>query len=422
MIQAPLKTLLLGLRLHDESTEWTHVDSMKELAQLAKTAGLEVIDAVVQHRETPHPKYYIGQGKLELLKPMILEQGIRLIVTDDELSPSQSKALESELKIKVLDRTGLILDIFAQRARTAEARLQVELAQLEYLLPRLTRLWTHLSRLGGGIGTRGPGETQLEVDKRQIQLRMRTIEKKLEKTQIHRQVLRQRRDNVPILNGAIIGYTNAGKSTLLNTLTKAKVLAEDALFATLDPTTKKITLPNKDQVLITDTVGFIQKLPHQLVKAFRATLEEVGNAHFLIHVVDLSNPKYPVLIQTTQALLKEMNAHRIPQLYVFNKIDQMTEEQLQFINLRKYSPNVFISAQDPACIPEFLQGVSQFLNLDHKTLNLSIPYAHMDTVHLFHEYGCVLEETYEESVFCKVDIHSLIADKILAQAKGITIL
>lgn len=422
MIQAPLKTLLLGLRLHDESTEWTHVDSMQELAQLAKTAGLEVIDSVVQYRETPHPKYYIGQGKLELLKPMILEQGIRLIVTDDELSPSQSKALESELKIKVLDRTGLILDIFAQRARTAEARLQVELAQLEYLLPRLTRLWTHLSRLGGGIGTRGPGETQLEVDKRQIQLRMRTIEKKLEKTQIHRQVLRQRRDNVPILNGAIIGYTNAGKSTLLNTLTKAKVLAEDALFATLDPTTKKITLPNKDQVLITDTVGFIQKLPHQLVKAFRATLEEVGNAHFLIHVVDLSNPKYPVLIQTTQALLKEMNAHRIPQLYVFNKIDQMTEEQLQFINLRKYSPNVFISAQDPACIPEFLQGVSQFLNLDHKTLTLSIPYTHMDTVHLFHEYGRVLEETYEESVFCKVDIHSLIADKILAQAKGITIL
>ena len=410
----PLKTLLLGLKLYSDSPGWTHLDSIQELAQLAKTAGLEVVESVTQARENPHPRFYVGQGKFEEIKALVIELGIQLVITDDELTPSQNKSLEGELKIKVLDRTGLILDIFAQRARTAEAHLQVELAQLKYLLPRLTRLWTHLSRLGGGIGTRGPGETQLEVDKRQIQDRILVIEKKLIKTQVHRQVLRQKRENVTILTGAIIGYTNAGKSTLLNTLTDSHVLAEDALFATLDPTTKKIVLPNKDQVLVTDTVGFIQKLPHQLVNSFRATLEEVTVANFLIHVVDLSNPKFPALIETTHGLLKEIKAEAIPQIYVFNKSDQVSQETLESLDLTPYSPHVIMSAHNPEHVSLLHKALVTFLNQDHKILTLSLPYSQMNLLDLFHQYGIVLEEEYAEKIHLKVNIHALIADKILS--------
>ena len=224
---------------------------------MAKTADLRVVQTVIQTKETPHLKYYVGEGKLEEIKELIAGEKITLMIVDDELSPSQNKALEKELNIKVIDRTGLILDIFARNAKTFEAKLQVELAQLDYLSPRLTRLWTHLSRLGGGgVGTRGPGEKQLEVDKRQIRARMAAIKKKLEKIKSHRHLLREKREDLPAITGAIVGYTNAGKSTLLNTLTASNVLAENKLFATLDPTTKALELPSKETLLLTDTVGF----------------------------------------------------------------------------------------------------------------------------------------------------------------------
>ncbi len=411
----PLKTLLLGLKLPQETQKWTCLDSIQELSQLAKTAGLVVHDSLIQARDTPHPRSYVGEGKVQEIKQQVQDQGIQLIITDDELSPSQQKNLESELNIKVLDRTGLILDIFAQRARTAEAQLQVELAQLDYLLPRLTRLWTHLSRLGGGIGTRGPGETQLETDKRQIKERISTLQKKLKKTQRHREVLRQNRDNIPMISGAIIGYTNAGKSTLINALTAAHTLAENALFATLDPTTKHWALPNKDQVLLTDTVGFIQKLPTQLITSFRATLEEVCNAHFLLHVVDASNPKFPVLIETTQALLKELKADTLPQIYVFNKRDQVQNEASLNLLLAHYTPHVLISAQNPLDMKLLENAMVTFLQKEHTTINLTLPFSKMTILNLFHLYGRVLEETYtEHGVDIKVDIHADIGSKIMA--------
>jgi len=301
---------------------WTAEDSLAELANLATTAGAEVVGAEWQNRRHIDPNWYVGKGKAEELVSAKSETSFDLLVTDDELSPSQQKSLESLLNVKVIDRSRLILDIFAQHARTHEGRLQVELAQLEYQLPRLTRLWTHLSRTGGGIGTRGPGESQLETDRRLIRERIKKMKERVDDVRRTRETAARGRDRKLTATVGIVGYTNAGKSTLLNTLVGSVVaLAEDKLFATLDPTSRQVKLGDGQSAIVTDTVGFIHKLPHQLVDAFRATLEEVNRADVLLEVVDASDAHFAEHRTTVQTVLDELGAGDKPRVVVFNKAD-----------------------------------------------------------------------------------------------------
>ena len=408
-----LPCILLAIQNPRSKEVWTVYDSLEELSELARTAGYTALQKIVQTRPSPHPSYYIGEGKLQEVKETLIHLKVKLLIIDDELTPNQSKSLESALNVKVIDRTGLILDIFARNARTAEAQLQVEFAQLEYLYPRLTRLWTHLSRLGGGIGTRGPGEKQLEVDKRQIKTRIETVKNKLEKIKSHRDVVRSRRENVPMLSAAIVGYTNAGKSTLLNALTLANVLSENKLFATLDPTTKRLTLPQNETILITDTVGFIQKLPHQLVSSFRATLEEVLAADFLFHVVDVSHPKHQVFIETAIALLKELHADQIPVLYIFNKIDQVEDLTDIQDTLKKFTPNVCVSALEKLNFESLYSSIHRLLLPFLERVQFVIPYSEMSLVQILHEQAQIHNEMYEqEGIVMEVTVQKVLSDKL----------
>jgi GTP-binding protein HflX len=301
-------------------------ESLNELAELARTAGAEVVARFTQRLDHPNPATYIGSGKVQEIVEAIRERGANVVIFDDELSPSQQRNLEKALGVKVIDRTALILDIFATRAQTREGRLQVELAQHQYLLPRLAGQWSHLERMEGAIGTRGPGETQIETDRRLIRNRIAKIRRDLEEVRTQRELYRRRRarNNVPVV--ALVGYTNAGKSTLMRALSGADVLAEDKLFATLDPVTRRISLPSGEIVLLTDTVGFIQKLPTQLVAAFRATLEELEDADLLLHVVDISHPNAYQHVQTVEATLRELCVDRKPQLLALNKVDLLRHE------------------------------------------------------------------------------------------------
>ncbi|MFI5255054.1 MAG: GTPase HflX [Candidatus Limnocylindrales bacterium] len=301
---------------------WTAEESIDELAALADTAGAEVVGAEWQRRRHIDPNTYLGKGKAEELTTAKSETGFTLLVADDELSPNQQRALETLLKVKVLDRSGLILDIFAQHAQTHEGRLQVELAQLEYQLPRLTRLWTHLSRTGGGIGTRGPGETQLETDRRVIREKIRKLKERVEAIRRQRETTARSRDRRLVPTVAIVGYTNSGKSTMLNALVGSEAArAEDRLFATLDPTSRSVKLGEGQSAIVTDTVGFIHKLPHQLIDAFRATLEEVNRADVLLEVVDVADRHAPEHRATVQAVLAELGAGDKPRLVAYNKAD-----------------------------------------------------------------------------------------------------
>jgi GTPase len=315
------KAFLVAVDTGDDSG-WRAEDSLAELSSLATTAGAEVVGAEWQNRRHVDPNWYVGKGKAEELVAARSETGFDVLVADDELSPAQQKALEGLLKVKVIDRSRLILDIFAQHAQTHEGRLQVELAQLEYQLPRLTRLWTHLSRTGGGIGTRGPGESQLETDRRIIRDRIKKMKERVEQVRQQRATAARGRDRRLWATVGIVGYTNAGKSTLLNALVGSEVArAEDRLFATLDPTSRQVKLGEGQTVIVTDTVGFIHKLPHQLVDAFRATLEEVNRADVLLEVIDAADPHAPEHRATVQAVLDELSAGDKPRLAVFNKAD-----------------------------------------------------------------------------------------------------
>ena len=297
-------------------------ESVEELKELVKTAGAETVGTVIQNRENIHPGTYLGKGKIQELKEMVWESGATGVVCDDELSPTQLKNLEDALDTKVMDRTMIILDIFAARAKTREGKIQVELAQLRYRAVRLVGLRNSLSRLGGGIGTRGPGETKLEVDRRRIHERISQLKSELQDVERHRDVVRKQREQSGTLTAAIVGYTNAGKSTLLNKLTGAGILAEDKLFATLDPTTRALVLPGGEKVLLTDTVGFIRKLPHHLVEAFKSTLEEARYCDVILHVVDCSNPQMDMQMHVVYETLRRLDIKDKEIITVFNKVDR----------------------------------------------------------------------------------------------------
>lgn len=301
-------------------------ESLQELGRLADTAGLRVVGSATQALRRPDPATFIGRGKVTELRALRDRLPADVVVFDDALSPAQQRNLERELGCKVIDRSALILDIFAQRARSTEGKLQVELAQLEYLLPRLTRQWTHLSRLGGGVGTRGPGETQLEVDRRRVRERVGLLKRRLAAVERTRTLHREQRAAVPAPIVALVGYTNAGKSTLMRRLTGADVHVEDRLFATLDPTTRRLPLPGGVPALMVDTVGFIHKLPHQLIEAFKSTLEQVATATVLLHVVDVSHARWREHVRIVDGVLQEIGADRVPTWFVFNKIDAGAED------------------------------------------------------------------------------------------------
>ncbi len=339
---------------------WALDESMDELSLLANTAGATEVGRVTQKLDRP-THYYVGPGKLEELKAVRQESGADLVIFDDELTPTQQRNLERALGVKVIDRTALILDIFSRHARTREGQLQVELAQHEYLLPRLVGQWSHLERLGGGIGTRGPGETQLETDRRLIRQRISRLKGQLEEVRKQRSLYRAKRARAGLRVVSLVGYTNAGKSTLFNALSKAGVRAESRLFSTLDPVTRRITLPGGDVVLLTDTVGFIQKLPAGLVAAFRATLEELQEASLLLHVIDITHPKAPEQAQVVDDTLKELGLEKTPRLLVLNKIDLLAsqEQAREGLDLPVDSqhPSVLVSAAKGWNLDKLLEAI-----------------------------------------------------------------
>ncbi len=371
-------------------------ETLDELGELVETAGGVVTGEGVQKLETPNAGTYIGKGKAEDFAAWCKENQVDTIVFDDELSAAQSRNLEKIFECKVLDRTALILDIFAQRARTREGKLQIELAQLEHLLPRLTRYWTHLSRQKGGIGMRGgEGESQLEADRRKTQERIDKITEELEivRRQRSTQRLSRQRQQWPL--ASIVGYTNAGKSTLLNRLTGAAVLAEDKLFATLDPTTRRLRLPTNQNVLLTDTVGFIRKLPHDLVEAFKATLEEVVQADLLLHVVDASHPLAEEHIEAVNAVLREIGAEGRPTLMVLNKVDLLPPGDAMARFLERHPHAAIISAKTGQGIPELMAELGTALRPIREFLELAIPHERSDVIARLHEVGQVVARDYE---------------------------
>jgi GTP-binding protein HflX len=396
------RAILVGAAFGSESLEDAEI-SLDELEALADTAGADSLDRLVQKRDNPHPATYLGKGKAEEVVNIAATLDADMIIFDDELTPAQGRNLEevagvnplAERGLKIIDRTGLILDIFAQHARSAEGKLQVELAQLTYRLPRLRGWGDVLSRLGGGIGTRGPGETALEAERRAILRRMQRVKKdltELEKTRRNKRKQRARA-GVPVV--ALVGYTNAGKSTLLRTLTDAEVLIQDQLFSTLDPTTRRLQLQRNREVLLTDTVGFVRKLPHQLVEAFRSTLEEVGEAHLLLHVVDATmDPERQ--IDAVTRVLKDLELAEKPALLAFNKIDLLEEVDLDKLRGR-FPEAAYLSAVDGTGIDELLHRLEAELSKLRVEVALDIPFDRGDIVSRVHERGDVIEETYGEA-------------------------
>ncbi len=395
------RAFLVGVEIHGQNQMLGLEDSLSELALLSNTAGVDVVGELTQKLNRPHVETYIGPGKVEELKSLAEETLAEVVIFDDELSPRHQRELEKALglNIRVLDRTALILDIFAQHAHTSEGMLQVELAQYEYNLPRLTRAWSHLERQAGGgggragstggVGLRGPGETQLEVDRRAIRNRIAHLKRELEKVEAHRMRYRVQRKRSRIPTVALVGYTNAGKSTLLNRLAKSEVYVADQLFATLDPTTRRVELPGSDLALFTDTVGFIQKLPTSLIAAFHATLEEIAEADLLLHVVDISHPNALDQFQAVQKTLAEIDAAHIPMITALNKADQLQRPALARETLKKFPKAIAISALIGTGIPDLLHLIREELYESYAAIQVRLPYQQGALISLFHELGQV---------------------------------
>lgn len=393
------RVILVGVQL-DETDNVK--ESLDELAELADTAGAETVGKIIQNRETVHPGTYIGKGKIEEVRALMLAADATGIICDDELSPAQMNNLEHELECKVMDRTLLILDIFAKHATTSEGKIQVELAQLRYRASRLVGLGASLSRLGGGIGTRGPGEKKLESDRRLIRKRITALKEELSQVEKHRELLRTGRTRGKMKTAAIVGYTNAGKSTLLNTLTGAGVLSEDKLFATLDPTTRALTLDDGQQILLTDTVGFIRKLPHHLVEAFKSTLEEAKYADYIIHVVDASNPQAELQMFTVYETLRELGATGKKIVTLLNKQDQVTGSGIRDL---KADYTVKCSARTGEGLDEFKDVLAKLLAEDQIYLEELYPYSEAGKIQKIREFGSLLSEEYrEDGIFVKARV------------------
>lgn len=391
------RAILIGMEWGRNDSLWTVDDSLEELKQLADTAGATVIKKFIQKRPKPDPAFFIGRGKVQELALYAQQENIDLCIFDDELSPAQQRNIESVMGIRILDRTALILDIFAQRARTNEGKLQVELAQLQYTLPRIMGKGLMLSRLGGGIGTRGPGETKLEVDRRRIRDRIAFIKDQIEKVKAVRSLHRSKRKKNNVFEVSLVGYTNAGKSTLLNTLTNSDIYAKDQLFATLDPTTRQLTLPNKQEIIITDTVGFIQRLPHQLIAAFRSTLEVVTEADLLVHVIDVSHELYKEQAAAVHEVLKEIGAETKPVITVYNKIDKLPPDSKLADRLALEEDTVCISAAKKLNLETLQQMIESHLKSKAVEVILCIPYAETAKAAQLHETANVLEQEYTEN-------------------------
>lgn len=391
------RAILIGMEWGRNDSLWTVDDSLEELKQLADTAGATVIKKFIQKRPKPDPAFFIGGGKVQELALYAQQENIDLCIFDDELSPAQQRNIESVMGIRILDRTALILDIFAQRARTNEGKLQVELAQLQYTLPRIMGKGLMLSRLGGGIGTRGPGETKLEVDRRRIRDRIAFIKDQIEKVKAVRSLHRSKRKKNNVFEVSLVGYTNAGKSTLLNTLTNSDIYAKDQLFATLDPTTRQLTLPNKQEIIITDTVGFIQRLPHQLIAAFRSTLEVVTEADLLVHVIDVSHELYKEQAAAVHEVLKEIGAETKPVITVYNKIDKLPPDSKLADRLALEEDTVCISAAKKLNLETLQQMIESHIKSKAVEVTLCIPYAETAKAAQLHETANVLEQEYTEN-------------------------
>ena len=396
------RAVLAGVIRNTEDEE-----SLDELQELAVTAGAEVVGIVTQRRDNINTAHYIGKGKLEELKLFVEDREADLVITDDELTGTQIKNIEDYVNVRVIDRTSLILDIFAGRARTRESMLQVELAQLRYRLPRLTGLGTQLSRLGGGIGTRGPGETKLESDRRHIQNRIRAIERKMKEIERHRSLYRERRkkNQVPVV--AVVGYTNAGKSTLLNALAEADAYVEDKLFATLDPSARRLVLPSGRELVLVDTVGFIRKLPHDLVEAFKSTLEEVKYADLILHVIDAASPDMEEKVRVVERVLTDLGAVNSPKINVYNKIDLV--DVVPTVNGR----GVYISAKDKTGLDMLMQEIEKTVFSDVKIVTLLLPYDKPKEYSYLKEKANILEEAYEaRGILVKAEVGKEMMDRI----------
>lgn len=397
--EVPERAILVGVGLPGEDAE----ESMAELARLVDTARVDLIDQVIQYREHPDATYFIGKGKAEEIAGLYESSHASIVIFDVDLSPAQTRNLEEVIKGKVIDRTRLILDIFAMHAHTKEAMLGVELAQLEYQLPRLTRLWTHLSRQvsgagtrSGGIGTRGPGETQLEIDRRLIRGRMLHLKRALDKIKQNRQLERRNREDM--LTIALVGYTNSGKSTLMNALTNENLYTDDKLFSTLDPTTRVMHLSSEHNILLTDTVGFIKRLPHHLIVSFRATLEEVIEAYMLIHLVDVSRPGIQEQILAVEKVLDELGALNKPTLMVFNKIDILEDMTEMKILRHKYPNSIEVSALSGQGLDDLRARLLEIASKDEVEIDVSIPHREGQIVNYIYNHGKVIEREFSDNL------------------------
>jgi GTP-binding protein HflX len=393
------RALLIGAPIKRSTSRYETAEHLEELARLADTAGAQVVGQLTQQLDRPNPATYLGSGKIEELKQLIDATGATLLIFDDELSPSQGKNIEEITKHRVMDRAELILDIFATRARSSEAKMQVELAQLEYLLPRLTRMWAHLEKFRGGIGVRGPGETQLETDRRLINHRIKVLKHRLAETQRSRAVRRAARKDE--FRASLVGYTNAGKSSILRTLAgDNEVFVEDRLFATLDPLTRQVSLSDNQTVLVTDTVGFVRKLPHQLVASFRATLEEVMEADILLHIIDVANPMWEEQRQVVNQVLAELGAHEKPVVHVFNKIDLLPEAELYAVRERiaNLAPgSIFVSTASDDGVEPLRRELLRRVRERKSVVEFRIPAGDGQVIAEIYRKGEVLDQRTEGS-------------------------